>query len=45
MGDDIRCGKIKLSEFIIHKQLGKPREDYPMPKPAAYTTCALNDYT
>ena len=32
MGDDIHCCKIKLGEFIIRKQLGKPPKDYLMPK-------------
>jgi DNA polymerase alpha subunit A len=36
IGDDVCCGKIKLDEFIIHKQLGKNPEDYPDTKSQLY---------
>ena len=39
--DDIRCGKIKLDEFIIHKRLGKSPEDYPEAKGLPHVQVAL----
>lgn len=41
MGDDVRCGKIKLDEFIIHKRLGKNPEDYPDAKSQPHMQVAL----
>lgn len=41
IGDDIRCGKIKLDEFIIHKRLGKNPEDYPDAKSQPHVQVAL----
>ena len=41
MGDDIRCGKVKLDEFIIHKRLGKSPEDYPDAKSQPHVQVAL----
>ena len=41
IGDDVRCGKIKLDEFIIHKRLGKNPEDYPDAKSQPHVQVAL----
>ena len=41
ISDDIRCGKIKLDEFIIHKRLGKNPEDYPDAKSQPHVQVAL----
>jgi len=41
IGDDVRCGKIKLDEFIIHKRLGKSPEDYPDAKSQPHVQVAL----
>jgi len=41
MGDDVRGGKIKLDEFIIHKRLGKNPEDYPDAKSQPHVQVAL----
>jgi DNA polymerase alpha subunit A len=41
MGEDVRAGKIKLDEFIIHKRLGKSPEDYPDAKSQPHVQVAL----
>ncbi|KAI0272419.1 hypothetical protein BC834DRAFT_921889 [Gloeopeniophorella convolvens] len=41
MGEDVRSGKIKLDEFIIHKRLGKSPEDYPDAKSQPHVQVAL----
>ncbi|KAI0255725.1 DNA polymerase alpha catalytic subunit [Lactifluus subvellereus] len=38
---DVRAGKIKLDEFIIHKRLGKSPEDYPDAKSQPHVQVAL----
>ncbi|KAH9935987.1 uncharacterized protein BXZ73DRAFT_45345 [Epithele typhae] len=40
-GKDVRAGKIKLEEFIIHKRLGKNPEDYPDAKSQPHVQVAL----
>jgi DNA polymerase alpha subunit A len=39
--EDVRGGKIKLDEFIIHKRLGKNPEDYPDAKSQPHVQVAL----
>jgi DNA polymerase alpha subunit A len=41
IGEDVRGGKIKLDEFIIHKRLGKNPEDYPDAKSQPHVQVAL----
>ena len=41
IGEDVRAGKIKLDEFIIHKRLGKNPEDYPDAKSQPHVQVAL----
>jgi DNA polymerase alpha subunit A len=41
VGEDVRGGKIKLDEFIIHKRLGKNPEDYPDAKSQPHVQVAL----
>ncbi|KAK7687728.1 hypothetical protein QCA50_008944 [Cerrena zonata] len=41
MGEDVRAGKVKLDEFIIHKRLGKNPEDYPDAKSQPHVQVAL----
>ncbi|KAI0793848.1 DNA polymerase alpha catalytic subunit [Fomes fomentarius] len=41
IGEQVRAGKIKLEEFIIHKRLGKNPEDYPDAKSQPHVQVAL----
>jgi DNA polymerase alpha subunit A len=41
ISEDVRGGKIKLDEFIIHKRLGKNPEDYPDAKSQPHVQVAL----
>ncbi|TBU30600.1 DNA polymerase alpha catalytic subunit [Dichomitus squalens] len=41
IGQQVRAGKIKLEEFIIHKRLGKNPEDYPDAKSQPHVQVAL----
>lgn len=41
MGENVRAGKVKLEEFIIHKRLGKNPEDYPDAKSQPHVQVAL----
>lgn len=41
IGEDVRGGKIKFEEFIIHKRLGKNPEDYPDAKSQPHVQVAL----
>jgi DNA polymerase alpha subunit A len=37
----VRCGKIKLDAFIIHKRLGKTPQGLPQPQKPAHVQVAL----
>ncbi|KAJ7623603.1 hypothetical protein FB45DRAFT_837909 [Roridomyces roridus] len=41
VGQNVRDGKIKLDEFIVHKRLGKNPEDYPDAKGQPHVQVAL----
>ncbi|KAJ7876279.1 DNA polymerase family B-domain-containing protein [Mycena leptocephala] len=41
VGQNVRDGKVKLDEFIVHKRLGKNPEDYPDAKSQPHVQVAL----